>query len=342
MTINWDSANWLILLWAIPLVSFLLLHAVRKQHSLASAFAAPTMLQRLAPAVSIAARIVKVLLICVALASLVIAVARPRYGMYMTDVSTSGLDVCVVLDVSRSMLVSDSKPNRLEHAKSDLLDLAEKLDGDRIGLVVFAGAPVMKVPLTTNLTFFRSTLNQIDTNSAPLGGSDIGSAIVKALDTMQDRPDRQQTIVLVSDGEHHGDFPEEAARLASERNVRIIAVGIGDTDEGGRIPYTAPDGQRSWLLHHGQEVWSTLEESVLRRLASETSGAYIPARTSVYDLGEVYETQLTGLNQVITDVQKRRRFRERFQIFAALALGLLLIESLILALRPRENRVVTA
>lgn len=341
MTINWHSADWLILLWAIPLVSFLLIHAVRRQYQLARVFAEPAMLRRLAPAVSVATRVVKVLLICLALASLVIAVARPRYGMYMTDVSTSGLDVCVVLDVSRSMLASDAQPSRLEHAKSDIVDLAEKLAGDRMGLVVFAGAPVMKVPLTTNLEFFKKTLTEIDTTSAPLGGSDIGTAIVKALESMQDRPDRQQTIVLLSDGEHHGDFPTEAARLAKERNVRIICVGIGDPDEGGRIPVETTTGRRGWLQHHGQEIWSTLEESVLTRLASETSGAYIPAKTTVYDLGEIYETQLAGLNQVVTDVQKRQRYRERFQIFAALALGLLIIESLASALRRDERKVGT-
>lgn len=338
MIINWHSADWLVLLWAVPLVSFLLIHAVRQQHRVAGLFAAPTMFRKLAPSASVVARVVKALLVCLALASLIIAVSRPRYGTYLADTTTSGLDVCVVLDVSQSMLVADAKPSRLDHAKSDILDLAEKLQGDRISLVIFAGAPVMKVPLTTNLAYFKSTLSQITPSDAPLGGSDLGSAVVKALETMQDRPDRQQTIVLISDGEHHGDFPADAAKLAAERGIRIISVGIGDPDDGGRIPIETSEGQRRWLEHYGQEVVSTLEESTLQRLASETSGAYVPARTSVYDLGEIYETHLAGPERVITDVQKRRRYRERFQIFAALSLGLLVIEALVSALRPRDSK----
>ena len=164
---------------------------------------------------------------------------------------------------------------------------------------------------------------------------------MKALDVMQERYDRQQAIVLISDGEHHGDFPEDAANLAKERNVRVITVGLGDPDEGGRIPARDQPKGTAWLQYNGQEVWSVLQEDVLRDLATETSGAYVPARTRVYDLGEIYENHLSGMGSVISDVQKRQRYRERFQIFAALAFGLLVIESLVSALRKRNTRTVS-
>ncbi len=341
MIVNWHSGHWLLLLWVVPIIAIAMLLTARWQAKAARSFAKPTMLARLAPGASVLSRFVKIVLVTIALASLVVAVARPRYGTYMKDITTSGLDVCVVLDVSRSMLADDLKPNRLERAKSDILDLADRLEGDRVGLVVFAGTPVMKVPMTTNMSFFKTTLNDVDTTAAPLGGSDIGTAIVKALDSMQERYDRQQAIVLISDGEHHGDFPEEAAKLAKERNVQIVTVGLGDPDEGGRIPARDQSSGLTWLQYNGQEVWSVLQEDVLQDLATKTGGAYIPARTRVYDLGEIYEKQLSGMGSVISDVQKRQRFRERFQIFAALAFGLLVIESLISSLRKRSTRTVS-
>ena len=118
------------------------------------------------------------------LALLVVAAARPRFGVYHEKVQQRGVDCFVLLDVSRSMLAEDVAPNRLERAKSDVLDLLKKLPGDRVGLIVFAGKPVLKVPLTTDDGFFREVLDEIDTRSAPRGGTLIGDAIRKALDSL--------------------------------------------------------------------------------------------------------------------------------------------------------------
>ena len=275
----------------------------------------------------------------------VVALARPRFGVDWEDVSTRGVDVFVVLDVSRSMLAEDVKPNRLDRAKSDILDLLTKLEGDRVGLIAFAGAPVVSVPLTTDQGFFKLILEDIDTDSAPKGGTMIGDAIRKALDSMAPQADRDQAIVLITDGGDLDSFPREAADLASERNVPIITVGLGDVSEGARIPRRNEDGSLSFLQHEGQEVWSKMDDQLLTEIATKTRGAYIPAQTRNYDLGQIYDDQLAKLTQGEINVEKRKRFREQYQWFALAGLILLLSEMCISSYRspqPAEGFVHTA
>ena len=261
------------------------------------------------------------------------AVARPKFGVYFEQVTTRGVDLFVVLDVSRSMLAQDVRPNRLERAKSDILDLLSRLEGDRVGLIVFAGAPVVQVPLTMDHGFFRIALNDVDTDSAPRGGTLIGDALRKAMESMETRPDRDQAIVLITDGEDQDSFPREAAEQAAERNIHIITVGLGDTGEGARIPQRSESGGLSYVQQDGQEVWSKMDETLLRDLATTTSGAYVPARTFSYDLGQIYDDQLAQLAQGELSSEKRQRFREQFQWFGGLALMLLLTEMLVPAYR---------
>ncbi len=339
---RWHDPGWLNTLWAVPLVALLLLLAARWQRRATGRFVSPVMLPRLGPVRDSVRTAVKGLLLICAVASLAIAAARPLFGTYLEDITTSGSDLCIVLDVSRSMLADDVKPSRLERAKSDILDLVNRLQGDRVGLVVFAGSPALKVPLTTDTEFFRSVLNDVDPTAAPVGGSMLSKAILKALESMESRYDRQQVIVLISDGEDHDSFPEEAAKAAADRGVRIVCVGLGDPVDGARIPLRDARGNLSYLQYNGEEVWSRLREDVLQQLAKATQGAYIPARTRVYDLGEIYENYVASTSGAEAELQKRRRFRERFQIFAALAFFCLISESIISAWRRKPRRPSTA
>ena len=146
---NWGFPTVLFALWLVPLAGFLVVRAHFKRRHTATQFVDQAMVARLMPAFNTARTWVKAILLMAALTLLIIAVARPRYGFYFEEMSGRGVDVFVLLDVSRSMLAEDVKPNRLERAKSDILDLLPKLDGDRVGLIAFAGAPVVQVPLTT-------------------------------------------------------------------------------------------------------------------------------------------------------------------------------------------------
>jgi Ca-activated chloride channel homolog len=334
----WETPTFLFALWLAPFIGGAIVYAHRKRMATAAKFADAAMVGRLMPAFESGRVWSKTIVMTLAVALLIVACARPRFGVFFEEVSGRGVDLFVLLDVSRSMLAEDVAPNRLERAKSDIVDLLQKLEGDRVGLVAFAGAPVELVPLTTDQGFFRMVLDDVDPDSAPRGGSLIGDAIRKAMKAMEERQDRDQVIVLITDGEDHDSFPAEAAQQAADRNIRIISVGLGDSGEGARIPKRADDGSLVFTKHDGQEVWSKMDESLLKEIALATSGAYVPARTTAYDLGQIYDEHLANLTRGEFQSEKRKRYREQFQLFGGLGLALLLIETLIPRFNARRAR----
>lgn len=314
-------------LWILPVVAGLLVHAHRRRAAAAIKFADPAMVARLMPAFSGPRPWIKGALILAALACLIVAAARPRFGVYFEQVTQRGVDMFVLLDVSRSMTAEDVAPSRLERAKSDIRDLLSKLPGDRVGLVVFAGKPAVKIPLTTDQAFFEMVLDEINTKSAPRGGTLIGDGLRKCIEALPEAKDRDQVIVLITDGEDHESLPLEAAKHAAERGIKIFTVGLGDDREGGRVPVRDEDGNLQFLKNdEGQELWSKMDGSLLKEIALLTGGAYIPAGTKAYDLGRVYEDNLADLSRGEIQSGKKKRYREQFQLFLCLGILCLAVE----------------
>jgi Ca-activated chloride channel homolog len=170
-------------------------------------------------------------------------------------------------------------------------------------------------------------LDEVDTTSAPRGGSLIGDAIRKALESIEPRADRDQVLVLITDGEDQDSFPAEAAKQAAQRGIKIFAVGLGDTEAGRRIPVLDEKGNRTFVQEGGQDVVSKMDEKLLKEIALTTNGAYVPARTRAYDLGRIYDEHLSKLTRGEISSEKRKRYSERFQIFLVAGLALLLFES---------------
>ncbi len=330
---NWETPSILLALWLLPPVAGLLVYAHRKRKAAAARFADPVMGGRLMPPLGNSRRWVKGVILLIAIALWIVAAARPRFGTYFEEVSQRGVDIFVLLDVSRSMTARDVVPSRLDRAKSDIRDLLRRLVGDRAGLIAFAGRPTVKVPLTTDYGFFEMILDEVDTTSAPRGGSLIGDAIRKGVEAMPEVPGRDQVFVLITDGEDHESFPLDAARQAAERGIKIFAVGLGDAREGARVPSRQAD-QRPYLTYEGEVVWSKLDESLLTDIALATGGAYIPAGTRAYDLGQVYEDHLAKLARGELQSGKQKRYREQFQGFACLGLIMLMVEMLIPSYPP--------
>ncbi|MEQ8768719.1 MAG: VWA domain-containing protein [Planctomycetota bacterium] len=325
----WEKPELLLALWALPLVAALLVFAESRRRRAAARFLDPRMGARLMPALSGPRTWIKGALLLLGLAALIVASARPKFGVYYETVQQRGVDCFILLDVSRSMLAQDVAPDRLERAKSDILDLLPKLEGDRVGLIAFAGQPVIAVPLTTDQVYFKEVLDRVDPNSAPLGGSLIGDSIRKALASMEERRDRDQLIILITDGEDQESEPLQAAELAANRGARIFAIGLGNSEEGARIPVRDEYGNVTYVKHDGQEVWSRMDEKLLQEIALSTNGVYVPARTSLYDLGKIYDDYFLDLEQGEYRTERRRRYREQFQIFVCLGIALLLAEMLI-------------
>jgi Ca-activated chloride channel family protein len=331
MNLGNDKALWL--LFVIPAILMpAYLWCFYKKASALKALASIEMLKQINNAVSLKRQMLKALLLIGVFAAIVAALTEPRWNPKPLEVKSQGRDVVILLDTSRSMLAEDIKPNRLERAKIAIGDLLEKLAGDRIAIVTFAGSATIKCPLTQDYAFVRMAIADISTESTPRGGTAIGDAIRKATEEVFDKQSREyKDLILITDGEDHDSFPVEAAQKAAQQGIRIIAIGIGDEKEGSRIPITGPDGQTTFLKYQGQEVWSKLDADTLRKVAAATQGGrYIGVEQgTTLDLGEIYK-------QLIESAQKRQlesatmiTYDERFQIFIAIAIILLVSEVLI-------------
>jgi Ca-activated chloride channel family protein len=252
------------------------------------------------------------------------AAARPQWGKVTEKYVERSRNVVVAVDVSRSMLAEDVRPNRLERTKADVADLIDSLEGDRCALVAFRRTGVAVCPLTSDHAFLRSSLEQLGPDSAPRGETDLGSAIRASLDTLDPAADDHNAIILISDG---GDLRGEAlanAELAKKRGVPIFTVGIGDPKRGAEIP--AADGRGSEKFK-GEKVLVKLEEESLKAIARASNGRYVPlatAGTVETTLGAIYRN---FLRQVAAKEQNEaaERTAERYQIFLVPSLILLLV-----------------
>ena len=277
-------------------------------------------------------RPLKVGLLTLAFVALVVAAARPGWGPRSRQVERRGRDVVFVVDVSRSMLAQDLAPNRLERAKLAILDTIERLEGDRVALVPFAGTASVKSPLTTDYGFFRSAAARLAVTSVPRGGTLLGDALRTVRDEVLDaRAIELKDILLITDGEDQGSFPVEVAQELGAQGVRIIAIGIGDPLQGQPIPAAG-----GFVEHDGQRVLSRLDDDGLRAVAGATPGGrYVNVATGNVDLGDLYTTLIASAEQAVYEDTIAELFEDRFQLFVAVALGSL---ALALALPDRLRR----
>ena len=265
---------------------------------------------------------VQAALFLVGLVLVLFAASRPQWGHSLERRSARSRNVVVAIDVSRSMLAEDVRPNRLERAKADVADLIDSLKGDRCALVAFRRTGVSICPLTTDRAFLRGALESLSPDSAPRGETDLGSAIRASLDALDPTADDHNAIILISDG---GDLRGEAlegAAVAKKRGVPIFTVGIGDPVRGATVP--AEGG--GVMKHDGRPVTVKLESAALDAIAKASGGRYVPlatAGTAETTLGAIYSR---FLRQVAAKEQNEDELRlgERYQIFLVPGLALLI------------------
>ena len=256
---------------------------------------------------------------CLLLASMILMTAACmdiRWGKTTREVPQRGLEVVFALDVSRSMLAQDATPNRLARAKQQIKDMISEMAGDRIGLVAFAGEATQAVPLTNHYEDFRQTLDTVGPQSVMKGGSQLGPAIEAAADAFLSKTNDHKTIVLFTDGEDQESEPVALSkRLHDQIGLRVFTVGLGDIEQGSRIP---DDQSRNnqYLQHEGQQVWSKLNGSILREIAIQTNAAYIPAGTKRVNMSEVYHNYIASIEKTEFESAKINAFVPRFQWFA--------------------------
>jgi len=336
-SVRFEQLAYLHALWAVAaLLGVMLLGSSRRRAALRR-FADVHLLPFLAPDVSPLRRGIKSALVLTALVGIVLALIDPRWGLYFEDVKRRGNDVIFVLDVSRSMLAEDASPNRLERAKQYIRDVLEGLGGDRVGLVTFAGEAALQCPLTIDYGAMRMVLDEVDTRSGTRGGSLLGDAVRRAADSFADELRGHKSLIVLSDGEDMDSYPVEAAReIYEKRGIRVYTVGLGDSATGARIPVTS-GGPKTYLEHEGQQVWSRMNPAILEQMALAAGGAFIPAGTSMFDLAGYYNEKIVTADQREFEARQVQRYHVQFLWFAAPALLLLLIESILSTRRSGAN-----
>ncbi|MFO0972414.1 MAG: VWA domain-containing protein [Phycisphaerae bacterium] len=339
MDIQLDRIGNLHLLWVVlALIGVWVFGFARKAAALRT-FASANLVGVLTPRVSRGRQIAKAGLSLAALVAIVIALMGPRWGVYWEDVQARGLDLMICLDVSRSMMARDVMPSRLERARQDIRDLVSTrtLSGDRVGLVAFAGMPVLKCPLTIDYGFYRLVLDDVGVNSAPRGGTNLGDAVRLAAESFDDTVKNYKAIIVISDGEDQESYPVDAARkVFTEKGVRVFTIGLGDANQGARIPVPGQRGE-PYLEHEGQQVWSKMNPETLQQMALAGGGAYVPAGTQNIELDRIYREKISTLEKRQIEAKKVQRYYARYQIFAAAALALLAIETLTREVRPMSR-----
>ncbi len=274
-------------------------------------------------------RIVKLAIISAAVAAMVVALADIRWGKTWREVPQKGIEVMFVLDVSRSMLAEDVAPNRLERAKQQIKDMVDEMAGDRVGLVVFAGDVRQKIPLTSHYHDFKQILDEVGPHNVLRGGSKIGDAIQMASDAFLDKTADHKAIVIFTDGEDHESDPAAIAAAVHEaKGIRLFTVGLGDDEQGARVPVQTAS-RRGFLTHNGEQVWSKMNGEVLKQIALKTDGAYIPAGTKQVDMAGVYRDYVAQVNEQDFETAKIHSYIPRYQWFVGTALLLILADTLL-------------
>ncbi len=325
------SVSMLHWLWLLPVLAGLLVYAALKRRQALEACIDAGLINRIKISVDPARRRWKEILLLTALLLVIVGMARPGWNLQAQTIERQGRDVVFLLDVSKSMLAEDLAPNRLERAKLAIRDAVEQLEGDRVGLVVFAGTATVKCPLTLDYGFFLMMLERVSPDSVTRGGTMIGDALRKVLnDVFDDQAKQYKDVVLITDGEDHDSFPVDAAKTAGEQGVRLLAIGLGDENEGRRIPITDETGRTSFVTYNGAEVWTRLDADTLRKMVNATPGGkYLNVSTGTIDLGQVYQELIATAEKKDLESKTIKTYEEKFQIFLSLAVLLLLVEMML-------------
>ncbi|MDI6796199.1 MAG: VWA domain-containing protein, partial [Desulfatibacillaceae bacterium] len=272
-------------LFALPLAALLQALAWRSRRQTLEAFAAHELLVRLGPLESTARAWLRNALVLAGLAMLITALAGPRWGERIEEISSRGVDIMVCVDLSRSMLVADIRPSRMERAKREIADLLSAAQGDRIGLVLFAGRAFVQSPLTLDYQAIAMYLKHLEPGLVPVMGTDLGDAIDRAVEAFDATSPAERVIVLLTDGEDNEGRGLEAARRAAKKGVRIFVLGVGDP-AGGPIP--AARGAGFEKDEAGNNILSRLNERDLIRIANEGGGDYLRIQGGGFNLERLY------------------------------------------------------
>ena len=334
---RFEHPNILWLLLVIPPAMVLLFwFANQQKQKLLAQFVSARLLPVLTTGISPARQKLRFTFLILAVALLVVALARPQYGIDSEEVQQNGLDIVVAVDTSKSMLTTDIAPDRLERAKLAALELMQTAKADRLGLVAFAGDAFLECPLTIDDTAFQQSVQALNVNSIPEGGTALAAAINTALTAFKEKG-HHKALVLLTDGEDNDSEPGAlaAAQNAAKDGLKIFTIGIG-TAAGDLIRVTDANGNSDYVRdEQGNVVKSHLNENLLQQIAGATGGFYLPLR-GADTMDTLYERGLEPLPKSESSEKLIRRYHEQFQWPLAIAILFLLAE---MFLPERKSKV---
>ncbi len=312
----------------IPLliVAFLLFQQWRKKKL--KHFGTHHLVKRLTPEVAKHQPVVKFVFYLLAIISLFIGLANLQYGTKAEEIKREGVDLMIALDVSNSMLAEDLSPNRLERAKRAIYQLIEKLENDRLGIIIFAGEAYVQLPITSDYSSAKLFLESIGTDIVPVQGTAIGKAIDLALRSFNPEAETSKAIIIITDGENHEDDALGAAANALENGVIVHTIGMG-SENGAPLPIYQNGRQVGFRTDNSNNtIVSKLNEKMLQEIAAAGEGTYVRATNAN-----------AGLSIIMNDINKMEKkefgskvfknYDDRFQLFLLISLVLLIIEFLI-------------
>ena len=322
MTILYPQYLWLLLLVPLFFVVQVIVNKLRLRRI--RRFGDEALVNALMPSYAGAKVWVRLSLYSLAFCFFVLALSRPQRGVRLKEQQMAGAEVIIALDVSNSMLAQDYSPNRLERAKLAISQVSERLQGDRVGLIVFAGDSYVQIPLTSDYISARMFLNSISTSSVPVQGTAIGSAIDLALRSFSEESNRSRAIIVITDGENHEDDPVSSAKEAAEMGGTVFTIGVG-SKEGTYIPLS--DG--GYITdEEGNNVLTRLDDSTLKEIAAAGNGLYVQSTTREFGLTPIID-EIQKMEDEVTTSVVYEEYEELYMYFLGVALLFLVIEMLV-------------
>jgi Ca-activated chloride channel family protein len=325
--VKFSNPQYLHFLWGVIALIGFYVYVFKNRQNLLKKFGHLDILKKMLPGFKGGRRIWKAVLITLSFVFLVIALAGPQVGTKLEEVKREGIDIIVALDVSLSMRAEDISPNRLEKAKYEVSKLINILNGDRIGLVAFAGMAHVQSPLTLDYAAAKLFLRLMDTNLIPQPGTAIGEAIRAASKAFNQNERKHKVLILITDGEDHESKPLEAAEQAAEEGIVIYTIGIG-SPQGVPIPVYDKYGNKSGFKkdRSGNVVTTKLDTETLQKIAYATNGKYYISTSGEAELDQIYN-EVNQMEKKELSSRQFSQYENRYQIFIALALLLLIVET---------------
>jgi Ca-activated chloride channel family protein len=315
-----------LLLIGVLLVGAFLFWAISRKRRLLQRFGDLPLLMKNAPYISFARQRTKAVLIILALIFATVALARLQFGTHLEMLKREGLDIMVALDVSNSMLARDMTPNRLEKAKQEIRSIIDRLQGDRIGLVAFAGEAFVQCPLTLDYAAARMLLEAMDNMSVSVQGTSISSALETATKAFTQQEKKHKVLLLLTDGEDQEGNVQQAAEKARREGIKVYTVGIGNPS-GQPIPVLDRRGNQVGFKkdENGEVVVSKLDEMTLQEIALTTGGKYYHSTAGEMELDKIF-SEISTLEKKELEGTLVTRYDDRYQWPLLIALMLVVGE----------------